>query len=39
MSNSIRFTENGIITVSIDSYKDKVKVKVKDNGIGMNQAE
>ncbi|CAD8121298.1 unnamed protein product [Paramecium sonneborni] len=39
MSNSIRFTENGMITVSITIYKDKIKVKVKDNGIGMNQAE
>ncbi|CAD8072341.1 unnamed protein product [Paramecium primaurelia] len=39
MSNSIRFTENGIITISIAFYKDKIKVKVKDNGIGMNQAE
>ncbi|CAK91632.1 unnamed protein product (macronuclear) [Paramecium tetraurelia] len=39
MSNSIRFTENGIITVSITFYKDKIKVKVQDNGIGMNQAE
>ncbi|CAD8210163.1 unnamed protein product [Paramecium pentaurelia] len=39
MSNSIRFTENGIIIVSITIYKDKLKVRVQDNGIGMNQAE
>ncbi|CAD8121972.1 unnamed protein product [Paramecium sonneborni] len=39
MSNSIRFTENGIITVSITIYKSKIKVKVQDNGIGMNLAE
>ncbi|CAK81173.1 unnamed protein product (macronuclear) [Paramecium tetraurelia] len=39
MSNSVRFTENGIITVSIDFYKDKIKVRVSDNGIGMNQFE
>ncbi|CAD8112866.1 unnamed protein product [Paramecium primaurelia] len=39
MSNSIRFTENGIIIISITIYKDKLKVRVQDNGIGMNQAE
>ncbi|CAD8209960.1 unnamed protein product [Paramecium octaurelia] len=39
MSNSVRFTENGIITVSIDFYKDKIKVRVSDNGIGMNHFE
>lgn len=39
VSNSIRFTENGIIRITIKNNKDKIKVSVTDNGIGMSPAE
>lgn len=35
LNNSVKFTENGSITISIEKVNEKAKITVKDTGIGI----
>ncbi|WP_440876124.1 ABC transporter substrate-binding protein [Thalassotalea sp. PLHSN55] len=39
LSNSLKFTEHGQVTLSISHQEDIVNIKVKDTGIGMSENE
>ena len=40
LSNAIKYTnKNGEVHITIDSLKDKIKVTVKDNGIGISESD
>lgn len=37
LSNAVKYTEKGSVTISVDVIEDKIKVAVKDTGIGISQ--
>lgn len=37
LSNAIKFTENGVITINVEKYNDYIKIKISDTGKGIPQ--
>ncbi len=39
VGNAVKFTERGAVTVSVEKRNGKLRIAIKDTGIGMNQGE
>ncbi len=39
MSNAIKYTRNGTITVSLSDLKDRIEIRVKDTGMGISSED